>query len=122
MIMTEPIRQLTMPPRVEYDRLEWHLQNWRRLMESGGYSEFKIGKMGLVGFTHYGDEETNNSISDYRTARMCDAVVRGLRPMEQDALETNYLGHKWLYPQDLGTVLVLAREGVAMGLRKRGIY
>ena len=105
-----------------YDRLDWHLENWARWQRAGGYAEFHVGASGgLRGFTHY-DTESERDKSDAKTADIVDAIIRDLKPMERDALNTEYLGVKWTNTEFALTVaLVLAREQVQLGINRRGI-
>lgn len=120
-VSMEPVKP--MRASEQYDRLEWHLSNWALLIKSGGLSEFKVqGGHGIVGYTHYGDKETEDQKSDYRTAVMVDAIIRGLKQAEQDALATEYLMAAWMHYTDHHLVLLVARHGVQMGINRRGIY
>ncbi len=109
--LREPIVPRT--AKDQYDRLEWHFWNWSRWMRSGG--------IGLHGFTHF-DTDSSYDKSDNDTAIMVDAIIRDLKKMERDALNTQYLGAAWNNkPEFLGIVLVLAREQVQNGIRKKGL-
>lgn len=115
--MTEPPIRL----KVEYDRLDWHLQNWRRWMQTGGKTVFHVGGgIGLQGFTHY-DTDGEYDKSDTQTAIIVDAVIRGLAQGEQEALASEYLGAAWRRATPLHLVLVVARHGVQMGINRRGL-
>ena len=118
-----PIREKpAIRARDQYDRLQWHLENWARFMRSGGGTVFRVeGGHGLRGFTHF-DTESGYDKSDYDTAVQVDAVIRDLKQMEKDALHTEYLGAVWPNTEFALTVsLVLAREQVQIGINRRGL-
>ena len=118
----ERFHELPRTAKQQYDRLEWHFYNWARWMRSGGKTQFHVGGgLGLQGFTHF-DTESSYDKSDNDTAIMVDAIIRDLKQMERDSLHTEYLGKVWPNkPEILGMVLVLAREQVQAGIRKRGL-
>lgn len=109
---------------MDTDRLLFHLDNWARWMKSRGLSGFHVRAKSVgVGYTHYDtDRESEYEKSDNWHAENTDAVIRDLKRLEQLALQCEYLGAIWTDPLDIGLVLVVAREGVRMGLDKRGIY
>lgn len=112
----EPVRG-----REDYDRLNWHLENWKRWMETGGNTVFHVGGgVGLRGFTHY-DTDGEYDKSDNHTAVMVDAVIRGLKKIEYEALACEYLGEIWRSTTPLHLVLVVARHGVRIGINRRGL-
>jgi len=110
--------------RDQYDRLEFHLQNWASWMRSGGMSAFHVqGGQNLRGYPQHYDTEVERDKSDRDTAIQVDAIIRDLKKMERDALNTEYLGHEWPNnPDFLGIVLVLAREQVQAGITRRCLY
>lgn len=102
-------------------RLEWHLLNWARWMRSRGLSNFHVRAKSVgEGFTHY-DTDGEYEKSDAWVAENVDAIIRDLKRLERAALECEYLGAAWLEKIDIGLILVVAREGVRMGLNRRGI-
>ncbi len=123
-IAITPLTPVESPRRAseQYDRLDWHLRNWARWMSGGELCRLSVrGGHGLEGFKHY-DSEGEYDKSDRDTAIQVDAVIRDLKQMERDALNTEYLGAVWPgKPEGLGIVLVLAREQVQMGINRRGL-
>lgn len=122
--MSEPISEKPfVRARDQYDRLTWHLENWSRWMETGGMSNFHVqGGQNLRGYPQHYDTEVERDKSDQQTAVQVDAVIRGLKALEQAALRCEYLKETWKSPLPIGTVLALAREQVRIGLNKRVIY
>ena len=107
----------------QYDRLEAHLLNWARWMRTGGRAEFHVGAgNGLEGYKHY-DTEGERFKSDQLSAVMVDTIIRDLKQMERDALNTEYLGAQWRNTDFAFTVaLVLAREQVQIGINRKCMY
>jgi len=106
---------------MDTDRLEFHLENWARWMQTGGKSEFKVhGGHSLRGFTHY-DTESAYEQMDISSAKATDAAIGDLKPLERAAINCEYLGAKWTYEGPQHAVLAIARHAVRMGLERRSI-
>ena len=109
---------------MDSDRLERILLDWAHWMRVRGMSNFRVVARSVGdGFTHYSsDRESEYAKSDAWVSENTDAVIRDLKRLEQQALAAEYLGAAWAEPLDIGLVLVVAREGVRMGLTRRCIF
>lgn len=107
----------------QHDRLDFHLSNWAMWMRTGGMTCFHVqGGQNLRGYPQHYDTEVERDKSDQQTAVQVDAVIRGLKALEQAALRCRYLDETWKSPLPIEPVLALAREQVQIGLNRRVIY
>lgn len=104
------------------DHLEDLMLNWVRWMRSGGLSQFRVTCRSVgQGFKHY-DRESSYIELDLRLAKAVDAIVSvDLKAMERDAINSEYLDATWLHETEIGYVLVVAREDIRRGLKRRGV-
>lgn len=123
MLVTSTLLAIETRPYVNDDRVEFHLDNWSRWMRTGGYTGLSAPHRasGGIGISHTADFDQLADIADMQSAKACDAVIRGLRPLEQKAIRCAYLGEEWTSVLQEGAVLVVAKEAVRLGLNRRGI-
>lgn len=115
-----PILAMVIKPVDE--RVAWHLWNWRRWMMSGDFAELGLpGRSSGMGYSHSADFDQLADQADKVAARACDAVIRGLKPLEAKAIRCAYLEEEWVSLLNEAAVLVVAKESVRLGLNRRGI-
>lgn len=104
-------------------RVEWHLQNWKRYMFTGQYAG--LGHSGRasggIGISHSADFDQLADQADRVLARTVDAIIRDLKPLEQKALRCRYLYEDWTDSREMALFVVLAKEGVRLGLNRKGV-
>jgi hypothetical protein len=122
MLADNPIVAMAIKP--DYDRVEWHLYNWARYMRTGGYAGLSLpGRAsGQIGISHAADFDQLADNADRIAAKTCDSVIRDLKPLEQKAIRCGYLGEDWTHVLNEAAVLVVAKEGVRLGLERKGTY
>ena len=103
-------------PAEQSDRVEWHLENWAR-----AHRAFKAVPQGRGGASWASDFEDLVNKADFRCAQAMDAIVEALEQAQERALHAQYLGLK-VKLEGQEDALQAAREGVADGLNKRGIW
>lgn len=106
------------------DRLDFHLDNWRRYMKAGeGILGYSGTAAGCVGGGNSQDFDAMVGRADMRCAIITDAVIRGLDPSEQAALNHTYLRAVFRFPRDnLAKLLESAKLKVSIGLKARGVW
>lgn len=110
-------------PPINDDRVEWHLLNWRRWMQTGEFAGLGLSgrASGGIGISHSADFDQLADGADRNVAKMVDAIIRGLKPLEQKALRCRYLHEDWTSPLPMAHIVVIAKEALRLGLNKRGI-
>lgn len=105
------------------EHLEDLLINWVRWMESGGMSQFRVRCRSVgQGFKHF-DTESAYIELDARLARSVDAIVsHDLKPLERDAINSEYLRAIWPHDISIHLVLVIARQAVREALARRNVW
>lgn len=106
-------------------RLEFHFDNWRRWMRKDDVTDGAPGKAaGCVGGGYSQTFDDMADASDIRCARIVDALVSSLSPVERAAVY-----HEYLYAvfrsgrnSNLEQSLLRARTKVAEWLVIRGVY
>lgn len=105
-------------------RLEWHFDNWRRYMRKDDVTDGYPGKAaGCVGGGYSQTFDDMADASDVRVARILDALVSSLTPIERAAIY-----HEYLYAvfrptrESLEEILIRARFRIATWLVARGVY
>ena len=105
------------------DRVEWHLWNWRRWMQTGEFAG--LGHSGRasggIGISHTADFDQLADQADRTVAKSVDAVIRGLKPLEQKALRCRYLHEEWTSILQQAQIVIVAKESLRLGLNRRGI-
>jgi hypothetical protein len=105
-------------------RLEFHLENWKRWMKHDNVTDGYPGKAaGCVGggYSQSFDEMVDRE--DVRCARIVDALVASLSPVERAAINKRYLYAVYRFPRNnYQEVLYTARLKIAGWLVMRGVY
>lgn len=106
------------------NRLEWHFDNWRRWMRKDDVTDGAPGKAaGCVGGGYSQSFDDMVDAADVRCARILDALVNSLSPIERSAVYHEYLYAVWRAREDvLEQSLFRARVRVAEWLVCRGVY
>jgi hypothetical protein len=105
-------------------RLEWHFDNWRRWMRKDSVTDGAPHKAaGCVGGGYSQSFDDMADASDIRCARILDALVSSLVPVERAAINHEYLYAVWRSGRgDLPLYLGSARLKIAKWLVERGVY
>lgn len=105
-------------------RLEWHMDNWRRLMRSDVIVDGYPGRSTRL--SSGGGSSTFDELvdaADKRCAEAVDALMESLSMGERIAINHTYLHAVYrLERQSLPELLQAARVKIARGLKARGIY
>ncbi len=106
------------------DRLEFHFDNWRKWMRKDGVTDGAPGKAcGCVGGGYSQTFDEMVADADVRCARITDAVINSLPPVERSAIYREYLHAVFRFERiDFQKVLLLAKTRVATWLSVRGVY
>lgn len=105
-------------------RLEWHFDNWRRWMRQDSVTDGAPGKAaGCVGGGYSQTFDDMADAQDIRVARVLDALVNSLTPLERAAVYHQYLYAVFRHGRDaLQQALDTSRVRIARGLVERGVY
>lgn len=105
-------------------RLEWHFDNWRRYMRKDDVTDGYPGKAaGCVGGGYSQTFDDMADASDVRVARVVDALVASLTPLESAAIYHKYLYAVFRHGRgQLDEALERARLRIAGWLVVRGVY
>lgn len=105
-------------------RLEWHFDNWRRYMRKDDVTDGYPGKAaGCVGGGYSQTFDDMADASDVRVARVLDALVSSLTPIERAAIYHQYLYAVFRPARErLEDILARARYRIATWLVARGVY
>lgn len=105
-------------------RLEWHFDNWRRWMRQDSVTDGAPSKAaGCVGGGYSQTFDEMADAQDIRVARVVDALVNSLTPIERAAIYHQYLYAVFRHGRDaLQQALEGARLKVAGWLVVRGVY
>lgn len=76
---------------------------------------------GVMAISHTADFDQLANKADAWAAAATDAVIAGLKRLERDAISHAYLETRWVHPHPVEPILVVAVEGVRIGLRKKGV-
>lgn len=117
-------KQETMIAGMSEGRLEFHLDNWRRWMRkdsvTDGYSRTAAGCIG-GGYSQSFDDMVD--AEDIRCARILDALVNSLEPIERAAIYHRYLYAVFRHGRDqMDAALQRGRMRIAGWLVTRGVY
>ncbi len=106
----------------DYDRVEFHLWNWQRWMNSGQFAGLAApGRAsGGIGISHAADFDQLYDQASQVVAKACDAVIGDLGKLEQKAIRCAYLGEVWESRLSESAVLVVAKEALRIELNRRG--
>jgi hypothetical protein len=106
-----------------FERVDWHLENWKRYMLTGQYQGLRMPGRACagMGISHTADFDQLADAADLNVARAVDAIIRDLKPLEAKALRCRYLHEQWTSVLSMAAVVVVAMEGVRTGLNRRGI-
>lgn len=103
-------------------RLEFHFDNWRRWMRKDEVTEGAPRQAaGCVGGGYSQSFDDMVDAADVRCARIVDALVNSLSPVERAAIYHEYLYAVWRLT-GLKETLERARTKVAVWLVSRGVY
>lgn len=106
----------------DYDRLDWHLDNWARYMRMTGFNKLDPpNRSPIIGISHGADFDQIYEEVTQQTAEAVNACVESLGRAEQGALRAEYLDEEWNYSTPHHVVLALARETLQALMNKRGI-
>lgn len=105
-------------------RLEWHFDNWKRYMRkdevTDGYPRRAAGCIG-GGYSQSFDDMVD--AQDARVARIVDALVTSLEPIERAAIYHRYLYAVFRHGRDqMDAALQRGRMRIAGWLVTRGVY
>lgn len=105
-------------------RLEFHFDNWRRYMKKDDVTEGYPGKAaGCVGGGYSQTFDDMADASEVRVARVVDALVNSLTPVERAAIYHKYLYAVFRHARgELDEALKRARYRIAVWLVVRGVY
>ena len=105
-------------------RLEWHFDNWRRYMRRDSVTDGAPRRAaGCVGGGYSQSFDDMADASDIRCARIVDALVNSLGPLERAAIYHEYLYAVFRHGREaLPQALDSARLKVAGWLVQRGVY
>lgn len=105
-------------------RLEWHFDNWRRYMRKDAVTDGYPGKAaGCIGGGYSQTFDDMVDAEDVRVARILDALVNSLTPLERAAVYHEYLYAVFRHGRgELDQALGRARFRVASLLVSRGVY
>lgn len=105
-------------------RLEWHFDNWRRWMRKDDVTDGAPSKAcGCVGGGYSQTFDDMVDAADVRCARIMDALVNSLTPVERAAIYHEYLYAVFRSARfDLKRTLEQARLRLAAWLVQRGVY
>lgn len=106
---------------------EWNLENWARVLSSGGLPD------GAPPKAHVGDNFTSLDLdNDVAYDRLCESladttsvVVAGLPEPQRQAIRHRYLGERYEWETGIGPYgvnLALAMPMVTQALRSRGVW
>lgn len=106
------------------NRLEFHFDNWRRWMRKDDVTEgAPRSAAGCVGGGYSQSFDDMADASDIRCARIVDALVSSLTPLERAAIYHEYLYAVFRHGRDqLDEALNRARSRIAAWLVIRGVY
>lgn len=103
-------------------RLEWHFDNWRRYMRKDDVTDGYPGKAsGCVGGGYSQTFDDMVDAEDVRVARVVDALVNSLTPLERAAIYHRYLYAVFRHGE-LEQAIERGRYRVAVWLVARGVY
>lgn len=105
------------------ERVEWHLDNWRRWMRSGqdvdGYGESTVVSGG--GASQHFDDMVE--ASDRRCAEIVNVIIDDLPMVQQMAIYHQYLARVYRAARhDLMLALTAAKAKIAAQLKSRGVW
>lgn len=105
-------------------RLEWHFDNWRRWMRKDSVTDGAPHKAaGCLGGGYSQSFDDMVDAADVRCARVLDALVNSLTPIERAAIYHEYLYAVFRSGHDaLQQALASGRLKVAGWLVIRGVY
>lgn len=105
-------------------RLEWHFDNWKRWMKKDDVTDGYPGKAaGCVGGGYSQSFDDMVDDADVRCARIVDALVSSLTPLERAAICHQYLYAVFRHGRgELAQALERARLRIAAWLVIRGVY
>jgi len=105
-------------------RLEWHFANWSRFMRKDNYTDGYPGKAaGCVGGGYSQTFDDMADASEVRVARVVDALVGSLEPIQRAAINHTYLYAVFNFPRgNLEPILCIAKRRIAGWLVIRGVY
>lgn len=111
-------------------RLEFHFWNWERWMKRDSVTDGYPGKAaGCIGGGYSQSFDDMVDAADVRCARILDALVGSLTPIERAAISHKYLYAVFRHGRDgaerqtfLELALIRARLKVAEWLVARGVY
>lgn len=107
------------------ERVEWHLQNWREWMQSGSEVESLPAKAhGGMGRT-FGSRDFDDMVEDedVRCARVVDAIIGDLPPVQQAALAHLYLAAVFrFWRTDPHREAEAAKRSIGRELAGRGVW
>jgi hypothetical protein len=105
-------------------RLEFHFDNWRRWMKKDDVTTGYPGKAaGCVGGGYSQTFDDMVDAEDIRCARILDALVNSLEPIERAAIYHRYLYAVFRHGRDrMEEALHKGRYRVAIWLVQRGVY
>lgn len=83
------------------DRLAFHLENWADYMRSGGTRGLKApsSSSGFVGGGYNNDFDSMVLAADRQAAEIMDALIAGLSPVRQAAVNHKYLCAVYRFPR-----------------------
>ena len=108
----------------ELDYVEQALLDWARYMRTD--EPVKGFPRSVPGLSNGGASQSFEDMCDamdIQLARTTDAVIRGLNHIEQAVLHNTYLAAVWRFGSaDPEAILIVAKDKVRVGLKKKGYY
>lgn len=106
------------------ERVEWHLDNWSRWMDSGrgveGFAHESSGVTGGGSSQHFDDMV---EASDRRCAAIVNTIIDDLPSIQQMAIYHQYLAAVFHFGRaDLPTLLDAARTKIGASLKAKGVW
>lgn len=105
-------------------RLEWHLLNWRDYMRTGGTRGLgaPTSACGFVGGGYNNDFDSMCLEADSVAAKIMDALILSLTPVQQAAVNHKYLRAVYRFPRgNLESEFLLACARLERGMAARGL-
>jgi hypothetical protein len=103
-------------------RCAWHLANWAQWMRQSALKLSYPSRAPIIGKSGSSDFDAMVATEDTRCAVAVDAIIDGLPVAERLAVHHVHLAAVWRPGADLAGSYAAARDRVALGLTKRGIW
>ena len=114
----------SLPEENPEQRLEFHLDNWRRWMRSDVITDGAPNRAaGCIGGGYSRSFEDMIDSADVRCALTVDALIEGLSPGQRAAIHHCYLRAVFRFPRgNYEDLLAEAKRRLDLGLMARGVY